>query len=430
MILFLFIFFTFSTLVANENFQQAQSLYNSGKYYDAKDTYELISEDQGNVDIYYLGFQIYYILDDLKLAGPLLYKAKGADEARFEEEYNLFRDFYDRISSVNISVDQGNFDDAISEYESLLNDYPENAIVYSRTGDVYKKKKDYDSAISMFEKALSAKPYVKLYAQQIRSLAEMQAKLGQDEFRRQDYQAAMEFYNKAIEYDSSYAAPIFGLGNVYYNIKDFDKAIEYYVEGLKYSDLSSHKHRKLYQLGVFYTKVNNNEKAIESFDKSLEQRPGYTKAMFEKAKIFRSTGDIDAARLLLTQCIDIDPAYSKPYEELMDMEIDSKNYDEAIMHGERCLEFNPAAYTVKMRFAKLYNDSKNYKEAKKYAKQAIADNRKYSAAYYELGIAEKFSCNKVAAKDAFKKAKTDRNFRKAASVEIKQLDQWSEKNCD
>ena len=74
----------------------------------------------------------------------------------------------------------------------MLNDYPENAIVYSRTGDVYKKKKDYDSAISMFEKALSAKPYVKLYAQQIRSLAEMQAKLGQDEFRRQDFQAAME----------------------------------------------------------------------------------------------------------------------------------------------------------------------------------------------------------------------------------------------
>ena len=415
-------------IFSSEQLDEVESLFVDGKYNEAKMLFEQVSDDSPKS--HYLGYQIYYELDDLSSTGKLLYMLYNSDQEKYDSEYNDFKDFYDKLTSVNITIDQGYYDDAIVEYEKLLETYPGNSNVFYKIGICHKKKKDYDMAVVFFNKAKSVKPYVLRYSDEIRNLAKGQAKLGQDEFKRQDYQAALNYYEKSISFDSTYATPMFGVGNVYYKIKDYDKAIEYYRNGIKFADLSPHKYRRLYQLGVFFTKVNNNNKAIESFDACLDLKPDFTKAMFEKAKINRSLGNLESAKMILLQSIDIDPSYEKAFEELMDIEIESQNYDSAISHGERCLDFNPKSSTVKYRFAKLYNIIEKYKEAKKYAKEAISGNRKYAAALYELGYAEMNLCNKVAAKDAFNKSKSDRNFRKEATAMLKQLDQRISENCD
>ena len=427
--LFVISFFIISSFsFSNENIDKAELMFVNGDYLDAKVLYEQFNDSSPKSN--YIGFQIYYELDDLSNAGKLLYMLYNSDQDKYDSEYNNFKDFYDQLTSVNITIDQGYYDDAILEYEKLLTSYPSNSNIFYKIGVCYKKKKEYDLAVNYFTKAKNIKPYVVRYNDEVRNIAKGQAKLGQDEFKRQDYQAALNYYEKSISFDSTYSTPMFGIGNVYYKIKDYDKAIEYYKKGINFADLSPHKYRRLYQLGVFFTKVNNNKKAIEAFDATLELKPDYTKAMFEKAKISRSIGDIDTAKMILLQSIDIDPSYEKAFEELMDIEIESENYDAAISHGERCLDFNPKSSTVKYRFAKLYNITEKYSDAKKYAKEAIAGNRKYAAALYELGFAEMNLCNKVAAKDAFNKSKSDRNFRKEASAMLKQLDQRISENCN
>ena len=47
--------------------------------------------------------------------------------------------------------------------------------------------------------------------------------------------------------------------------------------------------------------------------------------------------------------------------------------------------------------------------------------RNYAPAYFELGISEKALGNKVAATDAFEKAKKDKNWRKSAQFELDML---------
>jgi len=417
--------FTIAISIALAN--ESQSLFNQGNYNTALEQYELSNADSKDV---YLGFQIHNKLDNLNDAYKLLYQLHDSNPEKYDNEYNSFTDFYDQLKSVNITIEKSRYDEALVEYGELLVKYPDNTNIYYKLGICYKKKKDYDMAVDMFRKASVLKPYITKYSDEIRNLAKGQAKLGQDEFKLQDYQAALKFYNTSISYDSTYATPIFGVGNVYYKIKDYDKAIDYYILGVKHADLSPHKYRRLYQLGLFFTKVNNNAKAIEAFNQSLELQPGYTKAMFEKAKISRSIGEILESKTLLLQTIDIDPTYEKAYEELMDIEIQDENYNQAIEYGDRCLDFNPKSSTVRYRFAKLYNITEKYKEAKKYAKEAISLNRKYAAALYELGFSEMSLCNKVAAKDAFNKAKSDRNFRKEASAMLKQLDQRISENCE
>ena len=60
-------------------------------------------------------------------------------------------------------------------------------------------------------------------------------------------------------------------------------------------------------------------------------------------------------------------------------------------------------------------------EAKKSAKECLNIKRNYAPAYFELGISEKALGNKVAATDAFEKAKKDKNWRKSAQFELDML---------
>ena len=69
--------------------------------------------------------------------------------------------------------------------------------------------------------------------------------------------------------------------------------------------------------------------------------------------------------------------------------------------------------------AGLYNELGEYEKAKTSAKNSMKIKRNYAPAAFELGIAEISLCNKVAAKEAFNKAKRDRNYRKAASSYLK-----------
>jgi len=55
---------------------------------------------------------------------------------------------------------------------------------------------------------------------------------GKEMYDLQDYQSALEHFNKALEYDPLNAAAMFRIGNIYYSIKDYFKAANIYENGL------------------------------------------------------------------------------------------------------------------------------------------------------------------------------------------------------
>jgi len=419
------ILFTFA--LANEEIINTQVLFDSGEYIEAKDMFETITEK--NEDIFYLGYQIYYKLDDLNKANEYLQQAVKANEDKYIEEGDNLGFFINELKNAKVTLDNGFFEEAIEELELLLDKYPNNSIVNFRLGYAYKEKKNYEKAAQYFKEAKRINPYNLTYSEIIVTLAKIQESLGQDEYTRQDYQLALQYFNKALEFDSTYAPVMFRIGNIYYKIKDYDLAIEYYRNGIKNSDLSPKKYKYLNQLGKFYAKANNNEKAVEVFDKVLDIQPGYVPALFEKSKIFKSQGNVDDSKTLLLQITNIDPTYVASYELLMDIEKDLKNYDQALTYGSMCLDFNSTSHTVNARMATIYNETSDFEKAKKYAKDSIKTKRKYAPALFELGYAEMSLCNKVAAKDAFNKAKLDKRFRKVANDYIKNLDLYT-KECN
>ena len=85
---------------------------------------------------------------------------------------------------------------------------------------------------------------------------------------------------------------------------------------------------------------------------------------------------------------------------------------------KKAIEYDRRNYKAKSRLASVYSSLEKYDLAKKYAKNCIKVKRSYPDAYYELGLAEKGLGNRVAAIDAFNKAKKSSKWRKVAQYEI------------
>ena len=87
------------------------------------------------------------------------------------------------------------------------------------------------------------------------------------------------------------------------------------------------------------------------------------------------------------------------------------------------------AYNVYYRLSSIYNIQKRFEEARLSAKECLRIKRNFAGAMCELGIAEIGMCNKIAAEDAFTRAKKDRNYRKFANDYLKNLNYYT-KDCD
>ena len=71
-------------------------------------------------------------------------------------------------------------------------------------------------------------------------------------------------------------------------------------------------------LGKCYVALNEPEKALLFFDKTLDINPDYLNAIFEKAKINQSMSNIDESMDYLNEIITIDKSYYRAYELLID----------------------------------------------------------------------------------------------------------------
>ena len=103
------------------------------------------------------------------------------------------------------------------------------------------------------------------------------------------------------------------------------------------------------------------------------------------------------------------------------MEKELGDLESAILNFIQSINLNGKSYKIHYRLASAYNIQKQHENAKKSAKECLNIKRNYAPAYFELGVSEKALGNKVAATDAFEKAKKDKDWRKSAQYELDML---------
>ena len=122
------LFILISLLFSNDDYINAQLLYEEGLYRDAKNLVETI--DSKNEDVSYLSYQIYFKLDDLNKANEYLQKAIQLNEDEYIEEGDKLGLFINELKNAKVTLDNGFINEAIEELTALLEKYPKSGIKF------------------------------------------------------------------------------------------------------------------------------------------------------------------------------------------------------------------------------------------------------------------------------------------------------------
>ncbi len=100
--------------------------------------------------------------------------------------------------------------------------------------------------------------------------AEEWKKLGNNELDSTNYEKAIEYYQKAIETDSTYFDAYYNLGLSFFLLQNYDKAIDSYNKAMAINNTESTTY---FALGGVYVEKKEYEKAIDIIKKGLDISP-------------------------------------------------------------------------------------------------------------------------------------------------------------
>ncbi|MFH1864189.1 MAG: tetratricopeptide repeat protein, partial [bacterium] len=144
---------------------------------------------------------------------------------------------------------------------------PNDPNVLNNLGDMYTRHKDYQKAIESLSKAIKLKPD---YADAYHNLANSQATLYSQEKNEEYLKLAIDNYFLAIKYNPLLWQSHQNLGVIYFNIKQYDKAIEQLNKAI---EINPSNLNLQYNLGIVYLNSDNTQKAKEIFSSILQKEP-------------------------------------------------------------------------------------------------------------------------------------------------------------
>ena len=123
----------------------------------------------------------------------------------------------------------------------------------------------YDAAVEVFQKDIKKK----------RNLDEAYRGLGIAYFELEDYEAAVEAFELALEHETKETAVFCSfLGASYLETEDYDKALDVYERGLACKDLTEELEQEIQlNLIVVYERMGHRDAAKKQMDKYEEKYP-------------------------------------------------------------------------------------------------------------------------------------------------------------
>ena len=425
---FLILFLT--TFIFGSSYNDALNALNSKEYELALNiVIELIENDGKNDKVFYLASEVYYSIGDLDNANSNILNA--IDSKPENEDYREYQKNLEKlksgIKSAQKTFDNGYVDESIAEYNLLIKSFSDSPNPYYSLGQVYLKIDNYKMAVENFNKAISINPYEnEKYRKAITSISQRLAKSGDENFRVKEYEEALSLYLEAVDYNPSFVAVLYRITNVYQQMRDYDNA-KIFAERTLLHDPYHYKAMK--SLGDLYYQSGDVNSSVDFYNKSINTNPQYYKSYYSLAKVLNEKGDNPAAISNLKKALSIKPKYDKAYILLGVIYSDNSKYEEAIYNFNKAIDINKKSYKLYWRLAETYNRSEQYEKAKDAAKKSLKIKRNYAGAFFELGYAELYMCNKIASIDAFDKAKKDKIYRKSAKHYLDNIDALFAKNC-
>jgi tetratricopeptide (TPR) repeat protein/predicted Ser/Thr protein kinase len=174
------------------------------------------------------------------------------------------------------------------------------------------------------------------------SLPALQAYVQAQEFaaRRED-QKALEQFQRAIDIDPNFGRAYAGMGVLYYNMKDPERAQAAYDKALELLDRMSDR-EKYRTLGSYYLGMAlNYEKAVETYEKLVELYPADDVAHANLSLAYLYTGDVQRALTQVREVLKLNPRSTSDRYNLAIQLVYAGDFEGAIKEGARAIKESP-----------------------------------------------------------------------------------------
>lgn len=120
---------------------------------------------------------------------------------------------------------------------------------------------------------------------------------------KKQYDIAITFFNKAIELNPTYADAYLELGGVYYELGNFDKQLEMYQKAALYAPKDFNI---LYYLATAYEDKGMYDQAIAQYESTLQVRPDHKDSLYQLAILYLMHSDKTKAAALAARLEKVD----------------------------------------------------------------------------------------------------------------------------
>jgi tetratricopeptide (TPR) repeat protein len=203
------------------------------------------------------------------------------------------KDVHYYIESGNEALREGDFDQAVLDFEKAVEEYPESYEAHNSLGAALSATGNLQRAVEHFSIAVALKDD---FVEGHYNLARALSGLGR-------YKEAVEEYRNAIQVDSTYAIAYMGMGDALAILNEPEQAITSYEEAIQNDPglLPAY-----IGLGRVYVSIREYDKAIEVFETAQEAFPRNAEVPFIAGKAAVLSGDPNLAVEFLSDACRLD----------------------------------------------------------------------------------------------------------------------------
>ncbi|MGA1840535.1 MAG: fused MFS/spermidine synthase [bacterium] len=195
-------------------------------------------------------------------------------------------------------TNQKRFDLALWTLLELLRIMPDNLEAHYFLGKTYYDMGLIDQAIREYEKVIESRPEDE----------EVNCQLGIAYLNNGWIDLSMSLFNRAIRINPDYADPHLYLGAAYFKKDMIDNAIEEYKNAITLSAANADAH---YNLGIAYLKIGMIDEAVSEWQEVVRIRPDDINSRYNLAMAYYNHGDIDQSITQLEEAIKYKPDFSQ-----------------------------------------------------------------------------------------------------------------------
>jgi tetratricopeptide (TPR) repeat protein len=163
--------------------------------------------------------------------------------------------------------------------------------------------------------------------------------LGTVNYKRKNYEMAIEQYSRAIRCNPNYTQSIMNRANTYYESGEFYSALKDLEKVEKISEDTLPLH---FLRGLVFTKLKRYNEAKLSFIRGLKIEPQNTELKVNMGSVYYFMGSYDSARLWLKDIVAMGANEPNAFNTLSLVEAETGNYGEALALIKKALDLKPS----------------------------------------------------------------------------------------